>query len=103
MIGMDGVTKVYQMGSIPVHALRGVSLQIDDGEPACIVGPCVLGKSPLMILSCCLDLLAAGCDHLHGQDVERLSDNQSASTRSAEIGFVSKQFSLSAVPPRCAM
>jgi putative ABC transport system ATP-binding protein len=94
MIDIKNVTKVYQMGEVEVHALRGLSLKIEQGEFLTIMGPSGSGKSTLMNLLGCLDTPTAGSYHLHGQDVSRLSDSQLAHVRNKEIGFVFQQFNL---------
>jgi putative ABC transport system ATP-binding protein len=94
MIEIENVTKVYQMGEIQVHALRGVSLQIQQGECMTIMGPSGSGKSTLMNLLGCLDGPTDGSYHLHGEDVSLLSDRQLAHIRNREIGFVFQTFNL---------
>jgi putative ABC transport system ATP-binding protein len=94
MIEIENITKVYQMGEVQVHALRGVSLRIDEGESVTIMGPSGSGKSTLMNLLGCLDSPTEGSYHLNGQDVSSLSDNQLAHIRNREIGFVFQQFNL---------
>jgi len=94
MIEIENVTKVYQMGEVEVHALRGVSLTIREGEFLTIMGPSGSGKSTLMNLLGCLDSPTEGSYYLHGQDVSRLSDTQLAHVRNKEIGFVFQQFNL---------
>jgi putative ABC transport system ATP-binding protein len=94
MIAIENVSKVYQMGEIEVHALRGVSLRIEDGEFMTIMGPSGSGKSTLMNLLGCLDSPTEGNYLLHGQDVSRLTDRQLAHIRNKEIGFVFQQFNL---------
>jgi putative ABC transport system ATP-binding protein len=94
MIDIQNVTKVYQMGEIEVHALRGVSLHIDRGECMTIMGPSGSGKSTLMNVLGCLDAPTEGTYHLHGQDVSTLSDRQLARIRNREIGFVFQTFNL---------
>ena len=94
MIEIDNVTKVYQMGEIEVHALRGVSLKIENGECLTIMGPSGSGKSTLMNVLGCLDSPTEGTYHLHGEDVSTLSDTQLAHIRNKEIGFVFQTFNL---------
>ena len=94
MIETDNVTKVYRMGEIEVHALRGVSLRIENGECLTIMGPSGSGKSTLMNVLGCLDSPTEGTYHLHGKDVSTLSDNQLAHIRNKEIGFVFQTFNL---------
>ena len=94
MIELEQITKVYQMGAVEVHALRGVSLQIDQGEFVSIMGPSGSGKSTLMNVLGCLDAPSEGSYRLHDQDVGRLNDRQLARIRNKEIGFVFQQFNL---------
>jgi putative ABC transport system ATP-binding protein len=94
MIDIKNVTKVYQMGEVEVHALRGVSLQIEKGDFVTIMGPSGSGKSTLMNLLGCLDSPTDGSYYLHGQDVSGLSDTQLAHVRNEQIGFVFQQFNL---------
>jgi putative ABC transport system ATP-binding protein len=94
MIELRDVTKVYQMGEVEVHALRGVSLQIDKGEFLSIMGPSGSGKSTLMNLLGCLDLPSSGQYCLHDQDVSHMNDTQLAHIRNREIGFVFQLFNL---------
>jgi putative ABC transport system ATP-binding protein len=94
MIDIQNVTKVYQMGEIQVHALRGVSLHVEAGEFLTIMGPSGSGKSTLMNVLGCLDAPTEGRYILHAQDVSHLSDTQLAHVRNREIGFVFQQFNL---------
>jgi putative ABC transport system ATP-binding protein len=94
MIDMQGITKTYQMGEVEVHALRGVSLDVGEGDFLSIMGPSGSGKSTLMNLLGCLDLPSTGTYMLGGRDVSRLSDRELARVRNQQIGFVFQQYNL---------
>jgi len=94
MIEIENVTKTYQMGEVEVHALRGLSLQIEQGEWVAIMGPSGSGKSTLMHVIGCLDVPTSGSYRLNGVEVSGLSDNQLAAIRNQQIGFVFQTFNL---------
>ncbi len=94
VIAVRGITKVYTMGDVEVHALRGVDLDIYPGEMTAIMGPSGSGKSTLMNIIGCLDVPSGGAYLLDGEDVSRMSDDQLAAVRSRKIGFVFQSFNL---------
>ncbi|SEG74676.1 putative ABC transport system ATP-binding protein [Nonomuraea solani] len=88
------LTRRYQLDGVAVEALRGVSIRIDQGEFAAIVGPSGSGKSTLMHLLGCLDRPTAGVLKVGGVDISRLSDAELAELRNKTIGFVFQSFHL---------
>jgi putative ABC transport system ATP-binding protein len=86
--------KTYQMGDEQIHALRGVSIQIERGEYVAIMGPSGSGKSTLMNLIGCLDTPSQGVYLLNNKEVSQMTDNELARVRNEEIGFVFQTFNL---------
>src|SRR5205085_2624730 len=84
--------KTYIMGTEEIHALRGVSIQIERGEYVAIMGPSGSGKSTLMNLIGCLDTPSKGSYLLNGKQVSQMNDNELARIRNEEIGFVFQTF-----------
>lgn len=94
LIQIEEMTKIYQMGDIQVHALRGVSLQIQSGEYVAIMGASGSGKSTLMNMIGLLDRPTDGSYKIRGAEASKLSKNKLADLRNKEIGFVFQQFNL---------
>lgn len=94
VIEASGLKKVYQMGEVKVHALRGVDISIKAGEVVSIMGPSGSGKSTLMNIIGCLDRPSAGDYFLDGQLVSNMSDDELAIVRNKKVGFVFQSFNL---------
>ena len=94
LIRLKEISRRYQMGAETVHALRGVSLEIQRGEYVAIMGPSGSGKSTLMNLVGCLDTPTGGTYELNGSQVSEMNENQLAEIRNREIGFVFQTFNL---------
>jgi putative ABC transport system ATP-binding protein len=91
---LQSVEKVYDMNSVGVHALRGVSFGIDENEYVAIMGPSGSGKSTLMNIIGCLDVPTSGSYLLDGAAVDSLSEDRLAEIRNEKIGFVFQTFNL---------
>jgi putative ABC transport system ATP-binding protein len=94
VIEMDGIRKVYDTGKVKVGALRGIDLQIQDGEFVAITGPSGSGKSTLMNLIGCLDTPTTGTYRLCGELVAGLNRDRLATIRNRRVGFVFQNFNL---------
>ncbi len=94
VIQLDHVHKTYTMGDVNVHALRGVSLMIREGEFVAIMGASGSGKSTTMNIIGCLDRPTRGSYILDGEDVSEMSKDQRADIRCQKIGFVFQGFNL---------
>ncbi len=94
MITTHDLWKTYVMGEEEIHALRGLSINIDRGEYVAIMGPSGSGKSTLMNLIGCLDTPTKGSYQLNGKEVAAMNDDELARIRNEEIGFVFQTFNL---------
>ena len=94
IIELTNITKFYQVGEEKVHALDGVSIQIQKNEYVAIMGPSGSGKSTLMNIIGCLDTPTSGLYELNTINVSEMNDNQLAKIRNKEIGFVFQTFNL---------
>ena len=94
LIELRKVIKRYRIGEQEILALNGITLDIEQGEYAAIIGPSGSGKSTLMHLLGCLDTPTEGTMHVDGIDVSRASSNRLAEMRNQKIGFVFQSFNL---------
>lgn len=94
VINTTDISKVYQMGSEKIQALKSVSIEIKQGEYVAFMGPSGSGKSTLMNMIGCLDTPSGGTYILNGQDVSDMTENELAEIRNKEIGFVFQTFNL---------
>ncbi|MDY6875642.1 MAG: ABC transporter ATP-binding protein [Chloroflexota bacterium] len=94
LIEITGLTKVYGVGDVAVHALRGVGLRVGRGEFVAIMGPSGSGKSTLMNILGCLDQPTDGTYVLDGENVSNLSKDELAGIRNRQIGFIFQSYNL---------
>jgi putative ABC transport system ATP-binding protein len=94
IIDAKDIAKIYKMGEIEVHALRGVSLTVESGEVIAIMGPSGSGKSTLMNVLGALDRPTSGTYALNGQLIADRSDDELALIRNKEVGFIFQTFNL---------
>ena len=94
VIQLLDVTRVYRVGEVETPALRGVTLDIDDGEFTAVVGPSGSGKTTMLQLIGCLDKPTGGTVRINAEDVTRLNANKRADLRKETIGFVFQFFAL---------
>ena len=94
IVRLNSVEKTYHMGPVTVHALRGVSLQIDAGDYVSIMGPSGCGKSTLLNVLGCLDRPSSGQYILGDDDVSHLGDRELSQIRGANLGFIFQSYNL---------
>ena len=94
IIELKNISKLYQIGDTTVHALDNASLKIMPGEFVSIIGPSGSGKSTMMNIIGCLDSPDSGEYYLNGQSIESYTENDLATIRSKQIGFIFQNFNL---------
>jgi len=94
MIELENITRVYKMGKVEVHALRGITLSIKQGEIVSIIGASGSGKSTLLNVIGCLDRPTSGRYFFDEADVSRLNENKLAEMRNKKFGFVFQEYNL---------
>jgi putative ABC transport system ATP-binding protein len=94
MIRLQGITKVYPMGKRELEVLRGINLEIKQGEMVAIMGPSGSGKTTMLNLIGCLDIPSSGSYYLEGREVSRLSRGELAQVRAQKIGFIFQTYNL---------
>lgn len=94
VVEVKNLIKTYQMGAVEVHALRGLSTSIKQGEVIAVMGPSGSGKSTLMNILGCLDRPTSGTYILNGENVQNLKDDQLAEIRNREVGFIFQSYNL---------
>jgi len=94
MLKMTDVSKIYRTELVETHALRGISMEVEEGEFVTITGPSGCGKTTFLNIAGLLETYTSGSYLLDGQDVTRLDDRQRAKLRNRKIGFIFQSFNL---------
>ncbi len=94
IIDIRSITKVFQMGNVDVHALRGVDINIREGSYVAIMGPSGSGKSTLLNILGCLDKPTSGQYYLGGEDVSEMEDDTLSAIRGKRLGFIFQSYNL---------
>lgn len=94
MIDLRNITKVYDMGAIQVEVLRGITLNVNEGDFISIMGPSGSGKSTLMNIIGCLDVPTRGEYYLDGKEISTYNEKQLSKIRNEKIGFIFQKFNL---------
>lgn len=94
LIKLDNVWKTYKMGDVEVHALRGLTFEVRQGEFVAIMGPSGSGKSTAVNMIGCLDVPTKGTIHLQGHNISHMEESELAQIRGKTIGLIFQQFNL---------
>lgn len=94
IVKCENVSKVYKLGKVEVSALRGVSIEIEEGDFVCIMGPSGAGKTTLLNLIGCIDIPTEGKIWINDRDVTTMNDNDLSEFRNKFIGFIFQSFNL---------
>lgn len=94
MISIKGITKTYFIGNDEIEILKGVNLEVNEGEYVAIMGPSGSGKSTFLNIIGCLDKATKGIYELDGENIENLNDDQLSEIRCKKIGFVFQSYNL---------
>lgn len=94
IIKLKDVWKIYEMGDVKVNALRGLNLEVRDGEFVSVMGPSGSGKSTAVNMIGCLDIPTKGAIYLDGKNIAHLGESELAQIRGRRIGFIFQQFNL---------
>ena len=94
IIALNNVWKIYHMGEVEVHALRGVSVEINNGDFVAIIGASGSGKSTMMNLVGCLDTPSKGSIILKSKDISHMTESDLSSLRGKTVGFIFQQYNL---------
>ena len=98
VIALQDVTKVYRQGSVDIHALRGLSMEVEPGEFTAVCGPSGSGKTTMLNLIGALDAATSGSIVLEGQELGSLNKKELSELRRDRIGFVFQAYNLMPVP-----
>ena len=94
MIDLRNITKIYDMGTIQVEVLKGITLHVKEGDFISIMGPSGSGKSTLMNMIGCLDIPTTGEYYLDGKEISTYNEKQLSKIRNEKIGFIFQKFNL---------